>query len=107
MAEIDKRLEGMRNNPKGDWQIADVKALCDSHGITYKPPNKGSHAKVSHPLVPEILTIPVGRPIKPIYIKKLVTLVDDVLLLKKSEARLKAAQAILADSKRKKGSKEQ
>jgi predicted RNA binding protein YcfA (HicA-like mRNA interferase family) len=78
----DKRLEGMRNNPRNDWTISDVEALCRSHGIGYKPPRKGSHAKVSHPRQAEILTIPFARPIKPVYIKKLVKFVDAVIAAK-------------------------
>jgi hypothetical protein len=108
MAKYDKRLEGMRNNPRNDWKIEDVEALCNSYGIGYNRPNKGSHAKVSDPLITEILTVPYARPIKPIYIKKLVTLVDDVLVLRESAERLRAAEAFLrASSERKKGSKEQ
>lgn len=108
MAKFDKRLEGMRNNPKNDWKISDVEALCNSYEIGYTPPNKGSHAKVSDPTVREILTIPVGRPIKPLYIKKLVALVDDVLVLRESEERVTAAKAVLqANRERRKGSEGQ
>jgi hypothetical protein len=35
-----------------------------------------SHYKVSHPAAREILTIPHRRPIKPVYIRKLVKLID-------------------------------
>lgn len=99
MARYDKRLEGMRNNPKSDWKIEDVEALCRSFGIEYNRPNKGSHAKVSDPLVAEILTIPFARPIKAVYIKKLVTFVDDVVELRESVERVKAAEALLSKRK--------
>ena len=88
MAKFDKRLEGMRNNPK-DWRIEDVEAICGTYALGYSKPSKGSHAKVSDPLVQEILTVPYARPIKAIYIKKLVALVDDVLELRES-AKLRA-----------------
>jgi hypothetical protein len=78
MAKRDKRLQGMRNNPQGDWTIKDIEAVCRSVGVEYDPPNKGTHAKVSHPSQREILTIPFNRPIKPIYIKKFVKFVDAV-----------------------------
>jgi hypothetical protein len=104
MSKYDKRLEGMRNNPKGDWKIDDVEALCGSYGIGYNRPNKGSHAKVSDPAVARILTVPYSRPIKPVYIKKLVSLVDDVLVLRESEERVRAVKALLEASESK-GSK--
>jgi hypothetical protein len=78
MATRDRRLERMRNNPR-DWRINDVEAMCRSNDIGYAPPNKGSHAKVSHPSRPEILTVPFDRPIKAVYIKKLVKFIDAVL----------------------------
>jgi hypothetical protein len=93
----DKRLEGMRNNTRGDWTIADVEALCRSYGISYRPPNKGSHAKVSHPSQAEILTIPFARPIKPVYIKRLVKLVDAVVTAR----ALQAIQDALVNKDRK------
>jgi hypothetical protein len=82
MAGEDKRLERMRANPL-DWRIEDVAAVCRSNGVSFTPPNKGSHAKVSDSLMIEILTIPYKRPIKPKYIKKLVNYID-VVKLKRS-----------------------
>jgi hypothetical protein len=76
----DKRLDGMRRNPRANWKIEDVEALCRSHGIRYTPPHKSSHAKVSDRTMREILTIPYKRPIKPLYIRKLVAFVDAVLV---------------------------
>lgn len=83
MVKFDKRLEGMRNNPK-NWRIEDVEAVCGTYQLAYSPPKKGSHAEISDPLVQEILTVPFARPIKAIYIKKLVALVDDVLTARES-----------------------
>lgn len=69
----------MRRNPKGDWTIQDVSTLCRAFGITCEPARSGSsHYKVSHPAKVEILTVPFKRPIKPVYIRKLVAFVDDV-----------------------------
>ena len=76
MAKWDKRLEGMRNNPQSDWKIEDVGAVCLSNGVGFK---EGSHAKVWHPNQVEILTVPFNRPIKAIYIRKLVKFIDAVL----------------------------
>lgn len=72
-----KLLEAMRANPR-DWRIGDVQRLCAGSGIACTAPRKGSHYKVSHPTMAEILTIPAQRPIKPIYIRELVGFVDQV-----------------------------
>ncbi len=74
---MSRRLAYMRRNPQADWTIADVEALCREHGLRCIPPRGGgSHHKVSHPSVAEILTIPSRRPVKPVYIRKLVALID-------------------------------
>jgi hypothetical protein len=73
------RLERMRVNPAGDWTVQDVEAVCREHGVSCSPPRGGgSHWKVSHPSQRDILTIPARRPIKPIYIRKLVRFIDGV-----------------------------
>ncbi len=78
MSQAEKRLEAMRNNPLGDWTIADVEAVCRAFGIACHPPARGSHYDLSHPRLPEILTVPFKRPIRPVYIRKLVAFVDRV-----------------------------
>lgn len=73
------RLEGMRANPKGDWTIADVEAVCREHGARCEPPRGGgSHYKVFHPQAHDIITIPRRRPIKPVYIRRFVRFIDSV-----------------------------
>jgi predicted RNA binding protein YcfA (HicA-like mRNA interferase family) len=67
----------MRANPRGNWKIADVEAVFRDYGITCSPPRGGgSHYKVSHPSQRDILTIPARRPLKPIYIRKLIRFID-------------------------------
>ena len=71
------RLDRMRANPAGDWSIDDVAALCREHAIRCTPPSGGgSHWKVSDPMQRDILTIPYRRPIKAVYIRRLVRFVD-------------------------------
>ena len=70
-------LERMRRNPVGDWTIADVEAVCGAYGFACVPPSGGgSHYKVSHPALAEILTVPYRRPIRPVYIRKLVKMIE-------------------------------
>ena len=73
MPKTDKLLENMRRNPAGDWTIADIQMLCKALGWDCLPPKGGgSHWKVAAPGIDMILTIPAKRPIKPVYIRKLV-----------------------------------
>lgn len=78
----DDLLERMRSNPAGDWTIADIEKLCRRYGIACRPPAGGSHFKISHDRVTEILTIPARRPIKPKYIRLLVKFVSLVIISK-------------------------
>jgi hypothetical protein len=76
-----KLLERMRSNPR-DWRLEDIIAVCSGFGIDCTPPRKGSHFKVKHPMVQDILTIPARRPIKPVYVRELVIFIDAVRDLK-------------------------
>jgi HicA toxin of bacterial toxin-antitoxin, len=77
MAGADKLLERMRANPR-DWRIEDIAAVCNAFGIACAAPRKGSHYKVKHESMAEILTVPAHRPIKPVYVRELVKFVDAV-----------------------------
>jgi hypothetical protein len=75
----DTRLDQMRRNPVGDWVIEDVAAVCREHSIRCTPPSGGgSHWKVSDPSHRDILTVPARRPIKAVYIRRLIRFIDSV-----------------------------
>jgi hypothetical protein len=64
-------LESMRRNPAGDWRIQDVEVW------SYVPFRKGYFAyPYAAPRGAGNLTIPARRPIKPVYIRKLVRYID-------------------------------
>jgi hypothetical protein len=69
-------MERMRRNPAGDWQIGDVEALCREYGLLFRAGKGTSHCHARHPSAREILTIPARRPIKPVYIRKLVRYIE-------------------------------
>jgi hypothetical protein len=69
-------LERMRRNPAGDWRIVDVETLCREYGLSFRFGKGTSHTHMRHPAAREILTIPARRPIKPVYIRKLVHYID-------------------------------
>ena len=59
---MSKRLDAMRAKPKGNWQAADVKAVCDEFEILCEPPRRGgSHFKVGHGAIQRKLTIPFKK----------------------------------------------
>jgi hypothetical protein len=80
----DDLLEQMKRNPQGDWTIKDVETVCAQHDrVSCKPPTGGgSHYKVSHPGIDHIQTIPFKRPIKPVYIRRLVRFLEVVRRIK-------------------------
>ena len=72
-------LDRMRSNPAADWSIADIARVCRERGVSCAPPTGGgSHYKISYASRNEILTVPFRRPIKPVYIRKLVRFIDAV-----------------------------
>ena len=73
MVSARKTLERMRANPR-DWRIATVEAVARAHGfIVHKA--SGSHVTLRHGSGRK-LTIPMRRPIKPVYIRMLVEMID-------------------------------
>lgn len=80
MAPSMNLLDRMKRNPAGDWTIADVETLCGEYDVTCTAPSGGgSHYKISDPSVPDLLTIPYRRPVKPVYIRLPVRLIGTVL----------------------------
>jgi hypothetical protein len=77
--KAEKRFRAMSANPRADWRIEDVASICAAFGIACDAPRRGDHYKVMHPSQVEILTIPAHRPIKPVYIKKLVSFIEAVI----------------------------
>ncbi len=77
VARGEKLLEQMRANPR-DWRIEDVTTLCAAFALDLDSPPGGSHYGIKHSSQPDRLTIPFKRPIKPVYIRKLVRYVDAV-----------------------------
>jgi predicted RNA binding protein YcfA (HicA-like mRNA interferase family) len=63
----------MRNNPQ-DWKIEDIKAIADRFKIEYRQP--GSSHVTFRTSTGEKVTIPAHKPIKPIYIKLFIALLD-------------------------------
>lgn len=76
MGKSDKLLERMRRNPR-DWRIEELEAIAQRYGMTVRR-GGGSHAVFSHPASTIVVTVPAHRPVKPVYVKQLVALIDDL-----------------------------
>ena len=74
MARLDKLLAALRRNPSGDWRIEQLKALADRYGIAWRQPGT-SHVTFRQPRGDK-LTVPARRPIKPVYIRKFLALIE-------------------------------
>lgn len=72
MSKAQKLIEAMANNPL-DWQIDQVHTVAKASGLTVHCPG-GSHHVVRNAAGAKI-SIPAHRPIKAIYIKKLIRLI--------------------------------
>jgi predicted RNA binding protein YcfA (HicA-like mRNA interferase family) len=74
MSNARKLLEGMRQNPK-NWRIEQLEIVVKRFGVIVRR-TSGSHVIFEHPKWTELLCIPAHRPIKAIYVKKLLKLLD-------------------------------
>ena len=75
MTKIEKLLGRMRTNPR-DWSIEDLKILAKRFSIDWRQPGT-SHVTFSvegHSPV----TVPAHKPVKPVYIKKFLALLDAI-----------------------------
>lgn len=64
----------MKANPR-DWRIEELKSVADGFGLIWRQPG-GSHVIFRHPRG-AMLSVPARRPIKPVYVRKFVRLVEE------------------------------
>ena len=81
MSKRAKTLDSMRNNPR-DWRIDDLLVVSKQFGIECRS-SGGSHYVFSFRNVANDVTVPARRPIKSVYIRQFLLLVDAVKELKK------------------------
>ena len=71
-----KMLQKMRKSPVG-WRIEELQMVAEASLVEWRRPGRGgSHVIFSASGVREIVSVPAGRPIKPIYIKQFLALID-------------------------------
>jgi hypothetical protein len=72
----DKTLQQIRANQAG-WRIEDLMGVAASGGVEWRRPGRGgSHVIFSAPGVREIVSVPSKRPIKPVYVRHFLALID-------------------------------
>ena len=64
----------MKANPR-DWRIESLKSVAEALGLLNRQPG-GGHVIFRHPNG-AMLSVPARRPIKPVYVKKFVRLVEE------------------------------
>jgi hypothetical protein len=80
-----KTLQKMRKNPMG-WRIEELQTVAEENLVWWRRPGGGgSHVIFGAPGVREIVSVPAKRPIKPVYIKRFLALIDSVGGIGKSE----------------------
>lgn len=63
-----------------DWRIEQLEAVARAFGLNVRKPG-GSHVYFTHPRLAEGLSVPARRPIKPVYVRAFVRLIDRVRTL--------------------------
>ena len=75
MNTATKLLIAMRRNPL-DWQLAQLQTVARQHGVGWR------HDKSSHCVFVRsdgrTLSVPAHRPIKPVYIRKFIELMEGI-----------------------------
>jgi len=74
MSTHEKTLARMRNNPR-DWRIDDLKSVANHLGVDWRNEG-GSHFVFSFPGVEDDVCVPAHRPIKPVYVRHFLALLD-------------------------------
>jgi hypothetical protein len=75
MSKFEKLILSLKSNPKGDWKIEDLKRIAQKLDIDHRQPGT-SHVTFRFRSGYK-LTVPARKPIKPIYIKMFIELVEN------------------------------
>ena len=75
MARAGKLLDKMRRNPR-DWRIGQLQTVAEAYDVAWVHAG-GSHCTFRTPKG-EKLTVPAKRPIKPVYVRHFIDLIDTI-----------------------------
>lgn len=77
MSKAARLLESMKANPRGDWTAADVKLLARAHNLEFRQRGTSHGHAVLTNTRGQHLTVPMRKPIKPFYIRRLTELIEE------------------------------
>lgn len=77
MARIEKKIQRLRESPK-DVSSRELINILVYLGFEEKG-GKGSHTVLRHPSLRSIITIPHQNPLMPVYVRKAVRMIDEIL----------------------------
>lgn len=79
MSKREKRLERIRQNPNS-VSLDDLRRVLEDFGFEHRN-TSGSHFTFSYTIGSEtkLFTVPFNRPIKPIYVKQALKLIDRMI----------------------------
>jgi predicted RNA binding protein YcfA (HicA-like mRNA interferase family) len=75
MSKVEKLLARMRANPR-DWNIDDLKTLAKRFYVDWRQPGTSHVTFSAKGHIP--VTVPAHKPVKPIYIKKFLELLNAI-----------------------------
>ena len=76
MSKVAKAIQKMKDNPS-DWRIASLEAIAQHYGCNIRK-GGGSHVVFGHNKSELVVTVPAHKPIKPVYIRQFIKLVESV-----------------------------
>jgi hypothetical protein len=89
VAAASKALQKMRRNQTG-WRIDQWQSVAAENGVGWRMPGHGgSHVIFSASGVRAIVSVPAKRPIKPVYIRQFLALIDNTVEVLQDENKNK------------------
>ncbi|MCD6387801.1 MAG: type II toxin-antitoxin system HicA family toxin [Desulfobulbaceae bacterium] len=77
MSKIEKIIRKMTENPR-DWRIGNLENIAEHYQLNIRK-SGGSHVGFGHKNSNIVVTVPAHKPIKPVYIKQFLILVEAVI----------------------------
>ncbi len=78
----------MRRHPKTDWRIEQLDTVARAYKVHVKS-GHGSHVIFEHTKMVRALSVPARRPIKPVYVRRFLAMIEDIERVAAAEATLR------------------
>ena len=77
MGKLDKVLWKMKRNPR-DWRIGDLETIASRLDMRIHK-GVGNHVIFRHQSSSRALSVPANRPVKPVYVRKFLNMVNEII----------------------------